>query len=397
MVIVAKPDSTPWRTIDYQRLNSQCLCQTHYTHTPFNLASQIPPNMKKTVIDAVDGFHSVELAEESRSHLIFITEWGHFMPVRMPQGFFAAGDAYAHRTDNITKDVDRKLKIVDDSLLYDSSIEESFYHTWDYLNVCATNGIIVNVKTFQFCQDTVDFAGLTITSSGVVPSNKMLSAIRDFPSPKDLTGARSWFGLVNQVAWAYSTSPVMAPFRDLIKSNGKFYWDENLEKLFQDSKVAIINLVAEGVQSFDISKRTCLQTDWSQDGLGYLLLQKHCKCAIDSPVCCKDGWKLIFVGSRFTKPAESRYSPTEGEALALAWALSNSRIFTLGCKNLLVAVDHTPPLGIFNDRDLSSILNVVILFIIIIIIIIVIVLIIIITNYYYYYEYYYIIVFFLKN
>ena len=115
---------------------------------------------------------------------------------------------------------------------------------------------------FQFCQDTVDFAGLTITSSGVVPSNKMLSAIRDFPSPKDLTGARSWFGLVNQVAWAYSTSPVMAPFRDLIKPNRKFYWDANLEKIFQDSKVAIINLVVEGVQSFDISKLIGVRMDW---------------------------------------------------------------------------------------------------------------------------------------
>ena len=220
--------------------------------------------------------------------------------------------------------------------------------------MCATIGIVFNVKKFQFCQDTVDFAGLTITSSGVVPSNKMLSVIRDFPSPKDLTGARSWFGLVNQVAWGYSTSPVMAPFRDLIKPNRKFYWDANLEKIFQDSKVAIITLVVGGVQTFDISKRTGLQTDWSQDALGYLLLQKHCKCAIDSPVCCKGGWKLIFAGSRFTKSAESRYSPTEGEALALVWALSHSRIFTLGCKNLPVAVDHKPLLGIFNDRDLSS-------------------------------------------
>ena len=83
MVFSPNQNGTPRRTIDYQRLNSQCLRQTHYTHTPFNLASQIPPNMKKTVIDAVDGFHSVELAEESRSHLIFITEWGRFMPLRM--------------------------------------------------------------------------------------------------------------------------------------------------------------------------------------------------------------------------------------------------------------------------------------------------------------------------
>ena len=313
--------------------------------------------MKKTVIDAVDGFHSIVLAEESRHTLIFITEWGRYMPLRMPQGFFAAGDAYTHCTDNITQNAECKLKIVDDSLLYNPSIEESFYHTWDYLSLCASNGMLANVKKFQFCQDTVEFARLSITPSGVVPSEKILCAIRNFPSPKDLTDARSWFCLVNQVAWAYSTSPMMAPLRDLIKPNHKFYWDNTLEQVFQDSKNTLINLVIEGVKSFDITKRTCLQTDWSKDGLGHLLLQKYCTCAEDSPVCCKEGWKLIYAGSRFTKYAESRYAPVEGEALALAWGLEHSRIFTLGCNDLLVAVDHQPLLGIFNDRELSSIKN----------------------------------------
>ena len=357
MLIVMKPDGTFRRTIDYQQLNLQCLRQTHYTHSPFNLASQIPPGTKKTVIDNVDGFHSVEVDEDSRHLLIFITEWGRYMPLRLPQGYFASGDAYTHRTDNITADVERKVKIVDDSLLYDYTIEDSFNHTWDYLKLCAENGMVANLKKFQFCQDIVEFAGLSITPSGVVPSKKMLSAIQDFPAPKDITGARSWFGLVNQVAWAYSLSPVMSPFRELIKPNSVFYWDETLKQIFEASKENIINLVKEGVKSFDVLKRTCIQTDWSKDGLGYVLLQKHCKCTEDSPICCADGWKLVFAGSRFTKPAERGYSPTEGESLAFAWALEHSRLYTLGCNNLLAAVDHKPLLGIFNDRDLGKIQN----------------------------------------
>ena len=33
MVVVTKPDGSPRRTIDYQKLNSQCSRQTHYTHS----------------------------------------------------------------------------------------------------------------------------------------------------------------------------------------------------------------------------------------------------------------------------------------------------------------------------------------------------------------------------
>ena len=142
MVVVSKEDGSPRRTIDFQRLNAQCLRETHHTSTPFQLASQVPPTTKKSIVDAVDGFHSVELDPASQPLTTFITEWGRFMYLRMPQGFFAAGDAYTRRYDEIIERVERKVKIVDDTLLYDSSIEQAFYHVWDYLTICANNGVV---------------------------------------------------------------------------------------------------------------------------------------------------------------------------------------------------------------------------------------------------------------
>ena len=76
-----------------------------------------------------------------------------------------------------------------------------------------------------------------------------------------------------------------------------------------------------------------------------------------SIICCKEGWKLIFAGSWFTKPAEHNYSPTEGEALALSYSLHHSHLFTLGCQDLFVAIDHKPFLEIFNNCNLGSIDN----------------------------------------
>ena len=221
--------------VDYQHLNSQCKRETHHTSSPFQLSLQVPPNTKKTVLDAVDGYHSIPLDEESQPLTTFITEWGHFMYLRMPQGYVASGDAYTRRYDEIIKDIPRKIKVVDDTLLYDKTIKDAFYHTLDYLSLCETNGIVINKDKFQFCQDVVQFGGLQITPTGVTPSNNLLNAISSFPSPKNITDARSWFGLVNQVAWAYSLSPIMLPFRELVKKNSNFVWNEGLEKAFQQS------------------------------------------------------------------------------------------------------------------------------------------------------------------
>ena len=61
-----------------------------------------------------------------------------------------------------------------------------------------------------------------------------------------------------------------------------------------------------------------------------------------------------MVGSRFTHTAESRYTTVEGEALT---ALNKARYFVLGCRDLIVAVDHKPLLKLLDDRALDDIPN----------------------------------------
>ena len=136
------------RTMDYQHLNSQYKRETPHTSSPFQLSMQVPPNTTKKVLDAVDGYHSIPLDEESQPLTTFIMEWSCFMYLRMPQGYLASSDAYTHRYDEIIKDVPRKVKAVDDTLFYDQNIEAAFYHTLDYLSLCEKNWIVLNKNKF---------------------------------------------------------------------------------------------------------------------------------------------------------------------------------------------------------------------------------------------------------
>ena len=92
-------------------------------------------------------------------------------------------------------------------------------------------------------------------------------------------------------------------------------------------------------------------------GLGFFLQQKTCQCPGRKPTCCDDGWRLCLVGSRFLHDCETRYAPIEGEALAVAYALHQTRYYVLGCPDLTVATDHKPLLGVLNDRSLADIAN----------------------------------------
>lgn len=357
MVVCAKKNGKPRRTVDMQPLNAHATRETHHTQSPFHQARSVPLGTVKTVFDAWNGYHSVPLRAEDRHLTTFITPWGRYRYRTAPQGYIASGDGYSRRFDEIVSDIPQKTKCIDDTLLWAGSLEESFYQACEWLVVCGQSGITLNPAKFVFGQDTVEFAGFEITPDSVRPCRKFLQAILDFPRPESTTDIRSWFGLVNQVSYAFSMTAPMLPFREFLKPGTPFRWDDQLSELLEKSKSVIVAEIEEGVRIFDKEKPTCLATDWSKVGIGFWLFQKHCACPLTALFCCPTGWKITLVGSRFTHPAESRYAPVEGEALAVADALDRARYFVLGCKELIIAVDHKPLLKLFGDRSLDDIPN----------------------------------------
>ena len=192
-----------------------------------------------------------------------------------------------------------------------------------------------------------------VTANGGKLSKKMTEPIIHFLAPTSIIGIRSWFGLVNQVSYAFSQTEVMAPFRELLRTkNRKFFWDETLEHLFRESKLVMVQRINKGVKTFVINRTTCLATDHSKTWISYFLFQKHCNCPGKASLNCGDDhWKLILAGSCFTNNAESCYAPIEEKALAFVFGLESCRMDELGCPDLLVTVDYQPLLN-FKERTL---------------------------------------------
>ena len=140
ILVTAKKNGKPRRVVDFQKLNTQCLRETHHCTFLFQAA---PANIKKTVFDAVDGYHSVKLDEESQPLTAFISEWGRYMYLRLPQGNLAACDAYTRRFDELISELPGKILIVDDCLLHDDNMGQSFFQSWDFLTICAKKMVII--------------------------------------------------------------------------------------------------------------------------------------------------------------------------------------------------------------------------------------------------------------
>ncbi|KAK3885184.1 hypothetical protein Pcinc_010576 [Petrolisthes cinctipes] len=112
------------------------------------------------------GYHQIPLDYESRKLTTFITPWG---------------------------------RCVDDTLLHDRSIVESFWHTYDLLQRCMEDGVTLRPDNFSLCKRSVTFAGYLLGWKEYQPSHDFTRSIMEFtiPSSLSLTDIRSWFGIVN--------------------------------------------------------------------------------------------------------------------------------------------------------------------------------------------------------
>ena len=97
------------------------------------------------------------------------------------------------------------------------------------------------------------------------------------------------------------------------------------------------------------TKETCLHTDASTVGIGFVLLQKS-----------TDGtkkWRTVQAGSRFLTDTQSKYAVIGLECLAVAWAIKKCNIFLAGMEHFTVITDHNPLIPILNTHRLDEIEN----------------------------------------
>ena len=83
-----------------------------------------------------------------------------------------------------------------------------------------------------------------------------------------------------------------------------------------------------------------------------LVKNRHWILVISKILKVKPCWRWKVKVKPWLLPA-----PVEGEALAVTWALKDTKFFTLGCNDLIVTTDHKSLVKRFGDGSLDEITN----------------------------------------
>ena len=171
----------------------------------------------------------------------------------------------------------------------------------------------------------------------------LFKALHSFPVPANRTDVRSFCGLTHQFqAFSTSLTPMLAPIRPLLSPKSAFALETRHQDAFQQVIRELTNprILANYKQRLPLR----LKTDAAQSGgLGMALLQQH-------PF---GEWRILQCGSRHITPAESRYSATEVELLAVVWAVHKAHLNLAGA-DFEFGVYHRPLISILNSYRLTS-------------------------------------------
>ena len=269
---VTKPNGGARLVVDLSYLNSFIERPVHPFVAGTDLIKNLDPNSKVFCkLDAVLGYYQIPLDEDSKKLFTFLLASGRYRYLRAPMGCSASSDEWCKRSDAALAGIPGVHKLVDDILIEAKDYSQLFERIETVLNRCVDSNITISLKKMEVGKSVV-FAGYNISSEGIKPIEERLTAIKNFPAPKNTTNLKSFLGLANQLGhFVPDLTHSVNALRGLLKKNTAWQWLPDQEKAFQTTKEILTgNLV---LRPFNPNYETELITDASRIGLGFALLQ----------------------------------------------------------------------------------------------------------------------------
>ncbi|XP_042059609.1 uncharacterized protein LOC121804134 [Salvia splendens] len=292
VVLMKKKDGT-WRMcVDYKQLNKMTIKDKY----PIPLIDELLEELKGakvfSKIDLRAGYHQIRMEAEDIPKTAFRTHDGHYEFAVMPFGLTNAPATF----QSLMKFV---LVFFDDILIYSKDVEAHL----DHLN-------------------KVEYLGHIISKDGVATDPKKIQAMKDWPTPTDVSKLRGFLGLTRYYRkFIKGYGIICRPLTDLLKKDA-FSWDATTDAAFAALNEAMLSPPVLALP--DISLPFVIETDASSYGIGAVLMQNN---------------RPIAFISKTLSPKNRALSVYDKELLAIVFAVTHWCHY-LSTKPFEVRTDH---------------------------------------------------------
>ena len=324
VVIVPKKNNKFRMAVDYRKLNENLKVET----MPLpNIRDCIEKLSKKTYFTALDitcAFHQLELCEETKKMLAFVTLGKRYITHRMPFGAHPCPAKFQETMMRVFKSIppEKCTIYMDDILVHSSTFEEHLIDLEEVFCQIRRHGLKLSPSKCFYFQPNIEYLGFVVGDHGgklgYSPLPSKISALTSRTLPKTAKDVRSFCGgLQFYNSLVPNLNLMLAP---LHKGAAKtpFVMTDKMKESFYMVKTCLQDDIMLAFPDFSLPFK--LSTDASYAGAAGILSQ-----------CTPDGKdEIIYAFSKSFDDVQTRWAICELECLALVWSLDKMKELLLG-------------------------------------------------------------------
>ena len=322
--IIPKKDGTVRFISDFRELNKRIKRKPFPIPKIQDLMLKLEGFQYGTSLDLNMGYYHIELSPNSKRLCTIVLPWGKYEYQRLPMGLCNSPDIFQEKMSILMGDLEYIRTYIDDLLCITKGTWEDHLEKLEEVFKRLQNaGLKVNARKSFFGRGELEYLGYWITRDGIMPIPKKVKAIKNMATPRTIRDVRKFVGMVNYYRdmWV-RRSDILSPLTKLCSKNATFKWGKEQQKAFNDMKKILSREVLLAYPDFN--KEFVIHTDASHTQLGAVISQNN---------------KPIAFYSRKLNDAQTRYTTTERELLAIVETLKEYRNILLGQK-IIVHTDH---------------------------------------------------------
>ena len=333
--------TTGWRVcIDYRKLNAG----TRKDHFPLPFVDQMLERVTGhefyCFLDGYSGYNQIEIALEDQEKTTFTCPFGIFAFRKMPFGLCSAPGTFQLCMMGIFSDmIELILEIfMDDFSVFGDSYEGCLENLWKVLERCQKKNLVLNWEKCHFMVTQGIVLGHIVSKNGIEVDKAKFELISNLPTPKCVKDIRSFLGHAGFYRRFISDfSAIACPLCNLLAKDVPFAWSQACEDAFDKLKTMLVSPPIMRSPNWELPfEIICGVSDYA---IGAVLGQREDK---------KDF--VIYYASKTLDSAQSNYTTTEKEFLAVVFALEKFRSYIVG-SHVTIFTDHAALKYLLSKQD----------------------------------------------
>ncbi|GJW96502.1 reverse transcriptase domain-containing protein [Tanacetum coccineum] len=335
---------TGWRVcIDYRKLN-EATCKDHFP-LPFmdQMLERLAGNEFYCFLDGFSGYFQIPIDPKDQEKTTFTCPYGTFAYRRMPFGLCNAPGTFQRCMMAIFHDMIEKTMEVfmDDFSVFGNSFSSCLANLDKMLKRCEDTKLALNWEKSHFMVKEGIVLGHKISRKGIEVDKAKVDVISKLPHPTTVKGIRSFLGHAGFYRrFIKDFSKISRPMTHLLEKNTPFIFSEDCILAFQTLKKKLteapILIAPNWDQPFEIM---CDASDYAIGAVLGQRIEKH--------------FRPIHYASKTMTEAETNYTTTEKEMLAVVYAFEKFRSYLIMNKSV-VYTDHSALKYLFNKKDAKA-------------------------------------------